>query len=195
MDVGRCAAKVLPFVIMRYLSPLVTVVTCVVLAGCPAPPKQVGDVSAEGSGPKSDEPSTKWEGATAPKPAQPTSGSSATVNEAPTRRSDQYDKEGTDIVLRRSAIQVKGNCGAAKGDDGKATGPWGKMSIQVALGSNGHSKGVTVPQPFQGKPVGNCIEKAFANLSYPPWGGSDASVDWEVELIEPPQEPAPARKK
>jgi hypothetical protein len=133
----------------------------------------------------------KWEGASAPPPPEEhkstkSSGSSGgPVREAPKQRTDQYDKEGTEIALKRAARQVKDNCGAAKDDNGKAIGPWGKLTIQVQLGRNGHSKGTTVPSPYSGKPAGNCIEKAFTNLQFPPWNGGDTQVDWEVELIEP----------
>jgi len=131
----------------------------------------------------------KWEGATTPEPNAPSKSSGGpTVNEAPTKRSDQYDREATEVVLKRAARQVKENCGQAKDEDGKAVGPWGKTTIQVQLGHNGRSKGTTVPSPFQGKPTGNCVEKAFANLTFPPWSGADAQVDWEVELVEPAKE-------
>lgn len=159
------------------------------LTGCPSPPKQAGEgTSTENGAPKTDEPATKWEGAAPPEAPKPktTGGSGAgAVNEAPARRTDQYDKDATEVVLKRAARQVKENCGAAKGDDGKASGPWGKTTVQVQLGSNGRSKGITVPAPYQGKPTGNCVEKAFANLTYPPWGGSDTQVDWEIELVNP----------
>ncbi len=111
------------------------------------------------------------------------------MHEAPSKRSDQYDKEATEMVLKRAARQVKDNCGAAKDESGKAVGPWGKATIQVQLGHNGRSKGTTIPSPYQGKPTGNCVEKAFTNLTFPPWQGQDAEVDWEVELLEP-KEPA-----
>jgi len=118
-----------------------------------------------------------------------TAGSSGgAVKEGTARRSDQYDKEGTEIALKRAARQVKANCGAAKDDSGKAIGPWGKVTIQVQLGHNGHSKGTSIPSPYQGKPVGTCIDKAFTNLTFPPWAGGDTQVDWEVELVEPGKE-------
>jgi len=151
---------------------------------------------SETSSSHSDE-TPKWEGATNPKPDDPKPSSSSSssggsssgkVNEAPTKRSDQYDKEATEVVLKRAARQVKDNCGAAKDDNGKAVGPWGKATIQVQLGRNGHSKGTTVPSPYQGKPTGNCVEKAFTNLTFPPWNGQDAEVAWEVELVEPGKE-------
>ncbi|HVH44089.1 MAG TPA: hypothetical protein VM925_17180 [Labilithrix sp.] len=131
----------------------------------------------------------KWEGATTPDPNAPTKSSGgSTVHEAPKQRTDQYDKEGTEVALKRAARQVKDNCGQAKDENGKAVGPWGKATIQVQLGHNGHSKGTTVPPPFQGKPTGTCVEKAFTNLAFPPWAGADTQVDWEVELVEPGKE-------
>jgi hypothetical protein len=44
---------------------------------------------------------------------------------------------------------------------------------------------VTVPAPYQGKPTGNCVEKAFSSLTFPPWGGADTEISWEVELVQP----------
>ena len=164
------------------------------LAGCGGKPKQVGEYPAENEN-KSGEETPKWEGAAPPPPplsaeekAKPKGGG---VNEAATRRTDQYDKEATETVIKRAARQVKENCGHAKDDNGKAVGPWGKATLQIQLGASGRSKGVTVPAPYQGKPVGNCVEKAFANLTYPPWGGADAEVSWEVEIVNPAE---PAKK-
>jgi hypothetical protein len=135
----------------------------------------------------------KWESASTPAPDATTASTSpkaggGVVNEAPRRRKDQYDKEGTEVALKRAARQVRDNCGQAKDENGKAIGPWGNVTIQVELGHNGHSKGTTVPQQFQGKPTGTCIEKAFTNLQFPPWAGSDTQIDWEVEVVEPGKE-------
>lgn len=146
--------------------------------------------------PTSTDETPKWEGASAPDPAAPkpasgtAGGGGKGVHEAPAQRTDQYDKDATEVVLKRAARQVKANCGQAKDDNGKASGPWGKATLQVQLGHNGHSKGVTVPSPYQGKPTGNCAEKAFTNLTFPPWSGSDTTVDWEVDLVEPGKEGA-----
>lgn len=127
----------------------------------------------------------KWEGATASQSEEPKANPGQQVHEKAPPSKNSYDKEATEVVLKRSARLVKDNCGAAKNEDGKATGPWGTLTVEVVLGANGHGKGVTVPEPYAGKPVGNCIEKAFANLTFPPWGGSDTTVPWEVELVNP----------
>ncbi len=110
--------------------------------------------------------------------------------EGPKQRSDQYDKEQTEIVLKRASRQVKDNCGATKDDNGKATGPWGKVTVQVLLGHNGHGQIASIPDPYKGKPTGNCVERAFSKLTFPPWGGSDTTIDWEVEIVQPePEKP------
>jgi hypothetical protein len=157
------------------------------IAACAGKRQESKDPSTENtSSTSSTDDTPKWDSSsttgTTPTTSKPTTPS---IHEKPARRTDQYDKEATEVVLKRAARQVKDNCGQTKGDDGKATGPWGKVTIQVMLGPNGHSKGVTVPAPYQGKPVGNCIEKAFTNLTFPPWAGSDTPVDWEVELVDP----------
>lgn len=174
------------------------VVSVVALMAC-GKKEEAKDPSAEDKPPAGNDDTPKWEGASNDPPAK-SGGSSgggatssgggggATVNEKAGRRHDQYDKEGTEVALKRAARQVKENCGQAKDDNGKAVGPWGKVTIQVALGANGHTKGTTVPAPYQGKPVGTCIERSFMNLSFPPWSGADTQVDWEVELVEPGKE-------
>jgi len=123
-------------------------------------------------------------GATPATPASPWT-SNVPVSPQQQRRSDQYDREATEAVLRRAARQAKEHCGSAKDEDGKAKGPWGKTTVSVDLGHNGHSRGVTIGPPFDGKPTGRCVLQAFANLTFPPWNGPDTQVTWEVELVQP----------
>ena len=132
---------------------------------------------------------TKWEGASAedqtPREKGPPAGTAPATPQLEQRRTDTYDKEPTEVVLRRAARQVKENCGAAKDESGKAPGPWGKVNVSVNLGHNGRSKGASIPSPFDGKPTGRCAVQAFSALTFPPWSGSDTTVDWEVEIVQP----------
>jgi hypothetical protein len=90
-----------------------------------------------------------------------------------------------EVALKRAARQAKANCGAAKDADGKAVGPFGKTTVNIVLGRNGHSKNVTLDSSFDDKPAGKCIIQAFKNLTYAPWAGADAATTWEVELVQP----------
>ena len=128
-----------------------------------------GDTAASGASPNGSSAATGT-GDTAP--AAATGSPSGPHNEA-------------EIALKRAARQVKANCGAAKDADGKALGPFGKTTVNIVLGRNGHSKNVTVDSSLDGKPAGNCVLQAFKNLTYAPWAGADSSTQWEVELVQP----------
>lgn len=141
---------------------------------------------------RSDDDVVRWDSSRSPGPTPKSKG--AKVNEGTARRMDEYDREETEKVLGRSARQVKENCGDARNEDGEAVGPWGKTTIQVQLGANGHSKGVIVPAPFEGTPGGRCVANAFSNLVFPPWRGADTQIDWEIELVQPEAPPKPGAK-
>jgi len=97
-----------------------------------------------------------------------------------------YDKDAVAAELKRSARQVKGSCGSATDEDGKATGPWGKVSATITLGRNGHVKDVKLPSGYDGKPAGACILHAFQKVQFPPYAApDDATIDWEVEVVQP----------
>lgn len=98
---------------------------------------------------------------------------------------DTYDKEATDVVLKRAVRQVNANCGSAKDENGKAVGPWGNATVSLVLGRNGHSKNATIAAPFDGKPSGKCAVQAFSSLTFPPWNGPDTPVAMDVQLTKP----------
>lgn len=99
-----------------------------------------------------------------------------------------YDKDAVEAELKRAARSVKASCGASTDDDGQATGPWGRTKASVTLGRNGHVKDVTVPAPFGGKPVGECVVHAFEKIWFPPYAGdTDTVVDWDIDIVKPKQ--------
>ena len=131
--------------------------------------------SAPASAQGSDKPSTS--GASSDSSSGPSSSPDATTG---------YDRYAVEVQLKRAARQVKANCGSATDDEGKATGPWGNTKASVVLGRNGRVKQVTVPTPYDGKPVGVCVVHAFEKLVFPPYAGSsDVSVDWDIEIVAP----------
>jgi|GEM_PF-800721 hypothetical protein len=115
-----------------------------------------------------------------PTPSAPAASPQASSGPVP------YDKDSVEVELKRGARQVKANCGAATDDEGHATGPWGKTKASITLGRNGHIKQVTLPAPYDGKPVGLCIAHSFDKIQFPPYAAdTDAVVDWDVELVRP----------
>jgi hypothetical protein len=172
--------------------------TAAIACGGPAEPANSAtdapDASAAGSATTAgDDPAPKWDSTSSAATSTPPSTASAggtsggaSMGSMPTaHRTDVYDKEATEIALKRAALQVKKNCGQAKNSDGKAVGPWGTTQVQVTLGHNGHTRGATVAPPFDGAPSGNCVIQAFSLLSFPPWDGPDTTIPWDVELVQP----------
>ncbi len=154
----------------------------------PKPPPPSEESSSEGSDTTPHETSTGSKGGTTLTQSTTAPASHAADNSPHVPSSvggPSYDRASLEVVLKRAARQVKANCGAATDDNGTASGPWGKAVVTVKLGHNGHSKGGTVPAPFEGKATGNCAIKAFGNLIYEPFAGSDADVDWPVEIAKP----------
>jgi hypothetical protein len=119
-------------------------------------------------------------------PSSSSSSSSSDTSSASSGGSTPYDKDAVEAQLKRAARQVKSGCGSASDDDGHQTGPWGATKASVVLGRNGHVKQVTVPSPYDGKPVGVCVMNAFKKIQFPPYAGSsDVVIDWDVEIVQP----------
>jgi hypothetical protein len=126
------------------------------------------------------------EPAPAPAPDKPSEPPPSTPAPSSPSAKTPYDKDAVEVELKRGARQVKANCGAATNDDGQASGPWGKTKAAITLGRNGHIKQVTVPAPYDGKPVALCIAHSFDKIQFPPYAGdADVVVDWDVELVRP----------
>jgi hypothetical protein len=97
-----------------------------------------------------------------------------------------YDKDEIDAKMKRSAKQIKANCGAATDEEGKATGPWGTVHVSVTLGRNGHVKDVAIPDPYKDKPVGTCISRQLMKIIFAPYVASDDStIEEDFEVTKP----------
>jgi hypothetical protein len=159
------------------------------------PPEAADDESPSKRSAKKDEddiPSSpaSSQGSSASSDDKPASRSSSTSSDSSSSSKSSgptpYDRDAVEVQLKRAARQVKANCGSATDDEGKATGPWGTTKASVVLGRNGRVKQVSVPSPYDGKPVGDCVVHAFEKLVFPPYAGSsDASVDWDIEIVAP----------
>jgi hypothetical protein len=154
-----------------------------VLKGTDCVPPEDSSGGGGGGGSKSSDDEAKW----SPAHGGPGSAGSGGGDEAPAASGKTpYDKDAVEVQLKRAARQVKAACGSATDDNGKASGPWGSAKLSVTLGRNGHVRGITVPSPYDGKPVGECIVHAFEKIQFPPYPGStDVVVDWDVEIVQP----------
>jgi hypothetical protein len=177
------------------LAPVLATAVAVLLGGCgPSKPPLAPDSNSEttAESPENNSSSSSSRGAPA------TSGTStpgAGIQERGDRNKNAYDKEATDVVLRRAARQAEANCGFAKDEAGVAAGPWGKLTVKLTLGHNGRLRTVTVPASYDGKPAGKCIEKAYTGLIFPTWEGADLDLDWDLDIAKPAPATPPTAPK
>jgi hypothetical protein len=149
------------------------------------------DSSSSGSSGKSsdkdpDEDSSPSSGPSSSSSSSSSASSGSSTSSASAGGPTPYDKDAVEAQLKRAARQVKAGCGSASDDEGHQTGPWGSTKASVVLGRNGHVKQVTVPSPYDGKPVGVCVVNAFKKIQFPPYAsGSDVVVDWDIEIVQP----------
>lgn len=147
-----------------------------------------GNSSSSGKSAKSDddEDSPPSSSSSSSSSSSASSSSSSDTSSAPSGGPTPYDKDAVEAQLKRASRQVKAGCGSASDSDGNRNGPWGQTKASVVLGRNGHVKQVTVPDPYNGKPVGDCVINAFQKIVFPPYAGSsDVVIDWDVELVQP----------
>jgi hypothetical protein len=148
--------------------------------GATPPPDSAASESSGSSSHAASPPKSDDDGPT-PAPAATTDSTPA-----PSGGGTPYDAPSVEIELNRALVQVKKNCGSATDENGAATGPWGKTSIGVTLGRNGHVKQVSLAPEFDGKPTGVCTQNAFMKIQFPPYAGStDAVVTRDVEIPKP----------
>jgi hypothetical protein len=151
------------------------------------PESAAGSKPSAESKPSGEEDSAKANTKGSGAPSAGSSGANAS-GDSPSGGGSIYDKEAVEAQLKRAAKQVRANCGSASDEDGAKTGPWGATTATIVLGRNGHVHEVTVPAPYSGKPVGDCVVNSFRKIQYPPFSGpSDASVTWDVQIVEPKQ--------
>lgn len=192
---------------MRTWKGIGSVLIGLALAACGGPPKQANDESLQSTPNPDSEAAPKWDSSSSTASGGSSSSSSGSSDSSSSGSSSGSSGSSSgssgssdttaattnmagphneaEITMKRAARQVKGNCGGAKDADGKATGPFGKTMVTVVLGHNGHSQSATVDSSLADKPAGKCIMQAFSNLTYAPWAGSDVTVQWEVELVQP----------
>ena len=123
----------------------------------------------------------------------PTSDATKIEDKAGERKNASYDKTQTQVSVNR-AIRQANECAKIH-----AEGPFGELPLTLIISSKGKIHDAQLPPPFDGTPIGVCVEKAFEHEMVPPWDGPDEKLDATVSLKKPaataPPPPDPKGKK
>jgi hypothetical protein len=60
--------------------------------------------------------------------------------------------------------------------------PHGEATVTVTFSGVGKSTKATVGPPYEGKPIGNCVIRAFVNIIVKPFSGPDVDMTQKVNL-------------
>ena len=72
--------------------------------------------------------------------------------------------------------------------------PHGKTSVTLTFALDGSVAEATIPPPFEGTRLGDCVLNAYRAVIVPPYSGQRKVLTWDVSL-EAPKEEKPAAKK
>src|ERR1041385_6256090 len=81
------------------------------------------------------------------------------------------------IVLNRAANSA-GTCVNVVSQ----TQPHGEAMVTVTFSGVGKSTKAIIGAPFEGKPIGNCVVRAFVNIIVKPFTGPDVEMTQKVSL-------------
>jgi hypothetical protein len=93
-------------------------------------------------------------------------------------KKDAFDEAQAKIVLNRAANSARTCVNVIN-----ANQPRGDVTVTVTFsGTLGKSTKATVGPPFEGKPYGNCVVRAFVNIVVKPFDGPDVEMTQKVTL-------------
>ena len=108
----------------------------------------------------------------------------------------EFDKKQTKMELQRATRSAESCPGSVVEAKEK---PRGDTRVSITFQEDGTVKQVSIPSPFDGTPVGDCVLRAYKSVIVPPFEGGYQIVDWELSLKDAAKEkeeaPAKGKKK
>jgi hypothetical protein len=101
--------------------------------------------------------------------------------ETDSEKKRKFDKKQTKLELQRATMSAESCPGVVYEQEGKEH-PRGEFKATITFQEDGTVKQITIPAPFDGKPVGDCVIQAYKHVIVPPYTGGEQIVDWDVSL-------------
>jgi hypothetical protein len=108
-----------------------------------------------------------------------------------TERPGVFDEKQADLELKRATRSAETCPDVVTGD--KA--PRGKTSVTITFSLDGSVAEATIPPPYEGTRLGDCVLNAYQALIVPPYSGERKVITWDVDLDKPKAEEKSSKKK
>jgi hypothetical protein len=103
----------------------------------------------------------------------------------------EFDEKQADLELKRATRSAETCPDVVTGDKV----PHGQTSVTLTFALDGSVAEATIPPPFEGTRLGDCVLNAYQAVIVPPYSGQRKVLTWDVNLAAPKPEKAPASKK
>lgn len=101
-----------------------------------------------------------------------------------------FDDKQADLELRRATRSAETCPDVVTGDKV----PHGKTAVTITFALDGSVAEATIPPPYEGSRLGDCVLNAYQAVIVPPYSGERKVITWDVSL-EKAKEEKPAKKK
>jgi len=117
--------------------------------------------------------------------------------ETDSEKKREFDKKQTKMELQRATRSAESCPGVVAGQEPKDKKPRGDTRVTLHFQEDGTVREASIPEPFDGTPVGDCVIRAYKAVIVPPYVGGEQIVDWEVSIKDAPaaEETAKSSKK
>lgn len=107
----------------------------------------------------------------------------------------EFDRKQVDLELKRATRSAESCPGVVAEEEKKGEHPRGDTKVSITFQEDGTVRQVAIPSPFDGKPIGDCVIRAYKAVIVPPYTGGEQIVDWDVSLKDQPKATADKKKK
>ena len=111
-----------------------------------------------------------------------------TSEETDSEKKRKFDEKQAKMEMSRATRSAESCPGVVLEQETKENKQRGETRVSVTFQEDGTVRQVTVPSPFDGTPVGECVMRAYKSVIVPPFTGGDQILDWDVSLKDPPKE-------
>ncbi|HVU00907.1 MAG TPA: hypothetical protein VHE30_04115 [Polyangiaceae bacterium] len=119
---------------------------------------------------------------------------SAYAEETDSEKKRKFDEKQMKLEMARATRSAE-SCPGVVAEMEKKDHPRGDTRASVTFQEDGTVRQVSIPSPFDGTPVGDCVIRAYKSVIVPPYTGGDQIVDWDLSLKDAPKEGGDKKKK
>jgi hypothetical protein len=92
----------------------------------------------------------------------------------------EFDEKQAELEFQRATRSAETCPEVVTGDNV----PHGKTAVTVTFALDGSVAAATIPPPYEGTHLGNCVLNAYQALIVPPYSGERKVMTWDVNLAK-----------